>query len=167
MHKVVAFVVCLVCFSGYALADEDIPGATSEPDKGVWELFGKTIGDRPDSNWQMTHTPQLKTTVGEMYDAGTSLRTARNDFTWSAVTAAAGSVMSLVSATTYDPQRSRQSDGYYVSSVLAGGLACTALVCSLIAWHRIGQAGDHLHRAALGESRKNASGGTTRPQPDK
>jgi len=136
----------LVLLSGRALADERIPDA---------------VGVQVDTNRQVTHTLQLAPTVGELYDAGTSLRNVHNYSAYGLLAAVGGLAVVAFANSVFD--NPRQSGGYYVLLAGAAGLEITSLVCSILTWIKTGEAGDHLHRSALNWARTSAAGDTTKP----
>jgi len=99
--------------------------------------------------------------VREVYDAGTSLSNARNHFTYFLVAGLAAGVLNVVAYNSFAPRSENQSGACYLMSAAAVVLDATAVVTFLLACRRIGQAGDHLHRAAVDWSR--CCGGPKKP----
>ena len=102
-----------------------------------------------DSSWLVAHKEQLGLNVGSVEDAGASLRSARTSYYYSVGMSAASIIITAVC-------NMIESDGrHYVDPTISIGIPAAldlaSFISAITAWHRVGQAGDRLRRAAKGE----------------
>jgi len=110
----------------------------------------------PDTSWQMTHR-QPASFVGELYDAGTSLRNVNNYQGYSILAAVAGVAVYALCRSVSSSSPDSADGAQIVLTTLAVGIEVVSVVYAVKAWLGTLEAGNHLHRAAVGWAQSDST----------